>query len=129
MSKEKKQAVVPVRDERNNDMLLTTTPSVEGYRIRKYGPLVASEAVIGTNVFRDFFAGITDVLGGRSGSFQNALRDAREWLLHELQEQAEAAGCNAVLSVDIDYGEISGNNKTMLLVAAQGTAVYIEPNV
>ena len=108
-------------------MLLTTTQFVEGYRIRKYGPLVAAEAVMGTNLFRDFFAAVRDVVGGRSGTFQNALADARELILRELQEQAEAAGCNAVLAIDIDYGEISGNGKTMLMVAAQGTAVFIEP--
>ncbi len=108
-------------------MLMTTAPVVEGYRIRKYGPLVASEAVMGTNIFRDFFAKVTDVVGGRSGAFQNALSDARQMLLKELQEQAEAAGCNAVIAIDLDYGEISGSGKTMLMVAAQGTAVFIEP--
>lgn len=108
-------------------MLLATTPMVEGYRIRKYGPLVASEAVMGTNVFRDYFAKVRDVVGGRSGSFQNALADAREDILHEIQVQAQAAGCNAIIGIDIDYGEISGNGKTMLLIAVQGTAVYIEP--
>jgi uncharacterized protein YbjQ (UPF0145 family) len=108
-------------------MLLSTTPFVEGYRIRKYGPLVAAEAVMGTNIFRDFFAKVRDVVGGRSGAFQSALADARELILREIQSQAEAAGCNAVIGIDIDYGEISGNGKTMLMVAAQGTAVFIEP--
>ncbi|MBI1308729.1 MAG: heavy metal-binding domain-containing protein [Proteobacteria bacterium] len=108
-------------------MLLTTTPYVEGYRIRKYGPLVASEAVMGTNIFRDFFAKVRDVVGGRSGSFQNALGDARELILREISQQAEQAGCNAVIGIDLDYGEISGSGKTMLMVAVQGTAVFIEP--
>ena len=108
-------------------MLVTTTPYVEGYRIRKYGPLVAAEAVMGTNLFRDFFAKVRDVVGGRSGSFQNALADARELVLHEMSQQAEEAGCNAVIGVDLDYGQISGGDKTMLVVAAQGTAVFIEP--
>ena len=108
-------------------MLLSTTNHVEGYRIRKYGPLVASEAVMGTNIFRDYFAKIRDVVGGRSGSFQNALTDAREKILHEIQIQAQEAACNAVIGIDIDYGEISGSGKTMLMVAVQGTAVYIEP--
>lgn len=108
-------------------MLLATTPSVEGYRVRKYGPLVAAEAVMGTNMFRDYFAKVRDVVGGRSGSFQNALADAREEILHEIQVQAQEAGCNAVIGIDIDYGEISGSGKTMLMVAVQGTAVYIEP--
>lgn len=108
-------------------MLLSTTPFVEGYRIRKYGPLVASEAVMGTNIFRDFFAKVRDVVGGRSGAFQDALADAREMILREISEQAEAAGCNAVIGIDLDYGEISGGEKTMLMVAVQGTAVFIEP--
>lgn len=108
-------------------MLLTTAPVVEGYRIRKYGPLVAAEAVMGTNIFRDFFAKVRDVVGGRSGAFQSALADARELVLRELQEQTQAAGCNAVIAIDIDYSEISGSGKTMLMVAAQGTAVFIEP--
>jgi uncharacterized protein YbjQ (UPF0145 family) len=108
-------------------MLLTTTPFVEGYRIRKYGPLVASEVVMGTNIFRDFFAKVRDVVGGRSGTFQNALADARELVLREIQEQANAAGCNAVIGIDLDYGEVSGGDKTMLMVAVQGTAVFIEP--
>jgi uncharacterized protein YbjQ (UPF0145 family) len=108
-------------------LLLITAPFVEGYRIRKYGPLVAAEAVMGTNIFRDFFAKVRDVVGGRSGAFQSAMADARELILKEIEKQAEAAGCNAVISIDIDYGEISGSGKTMLMVAVQGTAVFIEP--
>ncbi len=108
-------------------MLLVTTDIVQGYRIRKYGPLVAAEAVMGTNIFRDFFAKVRDVVGGRSGAFQASLADARELILREISEQAEAAGCNAVIGLDIDYGEVSGSGKTMLMVAAQGTAVMVEP--
>ena len=108
-------------------MLLITAPFVEGYRIRKYGPLVAAEAVMGTNIFRDFFAKVRDVVGGRSGAFQSAMADARELILKEISEQAEAAGCNAIIAIDIDYGEISGSGKTMLMLAVQGTAVFIEP--
>ena len=108
-------------------MLLTTAPFVEGYRVRRYGPLVAAEAVMGTNIFRDYFAKVRDVVGGRSGSFQSALADARETILQEIQLQAEKAECNAIIGIDLDYGEMSGSGKTMLMVAAQGTAVYIEP--
>src|ERR1700753_2960904 len=100
-------------------MLLTTSPFVEGYRIRKYGPLVAAEAVMGTNIFRDFFAKVRDVVGGRSRAFQSALANARELTLREVSEQAERAGCNAVIAIDIDYGEISGGGMTMLMVAVQ----------
>lgn len=108
-------------------MLLTTTFYVEGYRIRSYGPLVAAEAVMGTNIFKDYFAKVRDVVGGRSGAFQSALGEAREQILHEIQVQAQKSNCNAVIGIDIDYGEISGKDKNMLLVAVQGTAVYIEP--
>ncbi len=108
-------------------MLLTTTPYVEGYRIRRYGPLVAAEAVVGTNLFRDYFAKVRDVVGGRSGAFQNALAESREWIMDEIQKQAQKADCNAVIGIDLDYGEISGKDKNMLMVAVQGTAVYIEP--
>tara|TARA_Y100001960_G_C14726895_1_gene855422 strand:+ start:654 stop:986 length:333 start_codon:yes stop_codon:yes gene_type:complete len=108
-------------------MLLTTTPYVEGYVIKKYGPLVASEAVMGTNLFRDYFAAIRDVVGGRSGAFQTSLQEARMVTLKEIEDQAKKAGCNAVIGMDIDYSEVSGKDRTMLVVAVQGTAVYIEP--
>lgn len=108
-------------------MLLTTTPYIEGYVIKKYGPLVAAEAVMGTNLFRDYFAKVRDVVGGRSGAFQTALQEARMVILKEIEDQAKKAGCNAVIAIDLDYGEVSGKDKNMLVVAAQGTAVYIEP--
>lgn len=108
-------------------MLLTTAPYVEGYSIRRYGPLVCSEAVMGTNLFRDYFAKVRDVMGGRSGAFQSALAEARDSILHDVQMQAKQADCNAIIGIDLDYGEISGKDKTMLMVAVQGTAVYIEP--
>jgi uncharacterized protein YbjQ (UPF0145 family) len=108
-------------------MLITTTPFVEGYRIRRYGPIVAAEAVMGTNIFRDYFAKVRDMVGGRSGALQTALEDARRQLLREVQAQAEQADCNAIIGVDIDYGDIAGHDKNMLMVAIQGTAVYIEP--
>tara|TARA_R110000868_G_scaffold189695_2_gene433129 strand:- start:173724 stop:174056 length:333 start_codon:yes stop_codon:yes gene_type:complete len=108
-------------------MLMTTTPFVEGYRIRRYGPLVASEAVMGTNLFKDYFAKIRDVVGGRSGAFQSSLADARESIMLEVQEQAKKSDCNAIIGIDLDYGEVSGKDRTMLVVAITGTAVYIEP--
>lgn len=108
-------------------MLITTTPFVEGYRIRRYGPIVAAEAVMGTNIFRDYFAKVRDMVGGRSGALQTALQDARQQILREIQAQAEQADCNAIIGIDIDYGDISGHDKNMLMVAVQGTAVYIEP--
>ena len=108
-------------------MLLTTTPFVEGYSIRRYGPVVASEAVMGTNLFRDYFAKVRDVMGGRSGAFQSSLRDARDSVVHEIMLQAKKSDCNAVIGIDFDYGEVSGKDKNMLMVAVTGTAVYIEP--
>ncbi len=108
-------------------MLITTTPYIEGYTIRRYGPLVCAEAVMGTNIFKDYFAKIRDVVGGRSGAFQSALKEAREAIIKEVEIQAQKADCNAIIGLDIDYSEISGGGKTMLMVAAQGTAVYIEP--
>lgn len=108
-------------------MLLTTTPFVEGYTIRRYGPLVAAEAVMGTNLFKDYFAKVRDVMGGRSGAFQNSLKDARDAVFYEAQVQAKEADCNAIIGIDVDYGEISGKDRTMLMVAVTGTAVYIEP--
>lgn len=108
-------------------MLITTTPFIEGYRIRRYGPIVAAEAVMGTNIFRDYFAKIRDMVGGRSGALQTALQDARQQIFQEIAAQAEQADCNAIIGIDIDYGDISGRDKNMLMVAVQGTAVYIEP--
>lgn len=108
-------------------MLMTTTPFVEGYTVRRYGPMVAAEAVMGTNLFKDYFAKVRDVMGGRSGAFQNSLKDARDAVMYEVQVQAKDADCNAIIGVDVDYGEISGKDRTMLMVAITGTAVYIEP--
>lgn len=108
-------------------MLMTTTPFVEGYRIRRFGTLVASEAVMGTNLFKDYFAKVRDVMGGRSGAFQSSLSEAREAVLQEVQEQAAKQDCNAIIGIDLDYSEVSGKDKNMLVVAVTGTAVYIEP--
>ena len=83
-------------------MLIPTTPCIEGYRITRYGPLVTAEVVMGTNLFKDYFAKISDVVGGRSGSFQKSLSDAREFVLGEVEKQALAADCNAIIAVDIE---------------------------
>ncbi len=105
-------------------MIVTTTPSVEGNRIIGYRGVVVGEAIMGANVFRDVFASITDIVGGRSGAYETKLQDARETALRELEQRAKDAGANAVVGVDLDY-EVVGDS--MLMVSASGTAVTIEP--
>ena len=102
-------------------MIITTTPSVEGRRITDYRGVVVGEAILGANVFRDIFAGTTDIIGGRSGAYEQELGRARAVALQELEERAAAVGANAVVGVDLDYEVI--NN--MLMVSASGTAVVL----
>lgn len=106
-------------------MLVTTTPTVEGKRIVRYCGVVAGEAILGANIFKDLFAGLRDIVGGRSGAYERELQRAREIALQELEERATAAGANAVVGVDLDY-EVLGQNNSMLMVSASGTAVVIE---
>lgn len=106
-------------------MLVTTTNTVENRNVRDYKGVVTGEAILGANVFRDFFAGIRDIVGGRSGGYEKALRKARQIALDEMQEEAERLGANAVIGVDIDY-ETVGESGSMLMVSASGTAVVIE---
>ncbi|MBD3764697.1 MAG: heavy metal-binding domain-containing protein, partial [Rhodobacterales bacterium] len=98
-----------------------TTPNVEGYQIAEYKGIVVGEAILGANVFRDIFAGITDIVGGRSGAYEKSLAEARAAALGELEDRARALGANAVVGVDLDYEVI--NN--MLMVSASGTAVRL----
>jgi uncharacterized protein YbjQ (UPF0145 family) len=104
-------------------MIVTTTPTVEGRRITDYRGIVVGEAILGTNIFRDFFSQISDVVGGRSGAYESQLQEARETALHELEERAIAAGGTAVVGVDLDY-EVVGDS--MLMVSASGTAVVLD---
>ncbi len=106
-------------------MLVTTTSSLQDKRIARYLGIVSGETIIGANVFRDFFAGIRDIVGGRSGSYEEVLRQAKETALKEMQQQAMAMGANAVIGVDLDY-ETVGSNGSMLMVTASGTAVVVE---
>jgi uncharacterized protein YbjQ (UPF0145 family) len=103
-------------------MIVTTTPSIEGRRITAYHGIVVGEAILGANVFRDIFAGITDIIGGRSGAYEVELGRAREIALSELGDRARDLGGNAVVGVDLDYEVI--NN--MLMVSASGTSVTVE---
>lgn len=105
-------------------MILSTTPTIDGYTIREYRGVVTGETIIGANVFKDFFAGIRDIVGGRAGSYEKVLRDARDSSMQEMMRQAQAMGANAVVGIDIDY-ETIGANGSMLMVAVSGTAVVI----
>jgi uncharacterized protein YbjQ (UPF0145 family) len=106
-------------------MQVTTTPSIEGRRITKYCGVVAGEAILGANVFKDVFAGIRDLVGGRSATYERELQQAREMALEEMQQKAAEMGANAVVGVDLDY-EVLGQGNGMLMVSASGTAVVIE---
>ena len=106
-------------------MLVTTTNTIDGRRISAYKGLVAGEAILGANLFRDLFASIRDIVGGRAGAYEKVLNDARETAIAEMTDKASALGANAVIGVDIDY-ETVGQNGSMLMVTAAGTAVVVE---
>ena len=103
-------------------MIVTTTPSIEGRRIARYHGIVTGEAILGANIFRDLFAQVRDIVGGRSAAYEQELGRARETALREMEERAAIAGANAIVGVDLDYEVI--NN--MLMVSASGTAVTIQ---
>ena len=105
-------------------MILTTTGNVDGHRVTAYHGIVVGEAIMGANIVRDFFASITDMVGGRSGAYESKLQEARETALRELGERSKRLGANAVIGVDLDY-EVVG--ESMLMVSASGTAVTIAP--
>ena len=105
-------------------MILSTTPTIEGHTIREYKGVVTGETIIGANIVRDFFAGIRDVVGGRSASYEEVLIEAKETSLKEMTRRAQALGANAVVGIDIDY-ETIGNSGSMLMVATSGTAVVL----
>ena len=105
-------------------MILTTTPSVEGKTITKYCGIITGEAILGANIFRDFFAGVRDIVGGRSGAYEKELGKARQIALEELETEATKVGANAVVGVDLDY-EVVGQGGSMLMVSVSGTAVVL----
>jgi uncharacterized protein YbjQ (UPF0145 family) len=107
------------------NIILTTTPTLEGKKITNYYGIVTGEAIIGANLFRDIFAGIRDIVGGRSGSYEEVLREAKTNALNEMEENARRLGANAVVGIDLDY-ETVGTNGSMLMVTASGTAVSTE---
>ncbi len=106
-------------------MLVTTTPTIEGKRITAYYGIISGETIIGANIIRDFLAGVRDIVGGRSGSYEEVLREAKDVALREMQDNARALGANAVIGVDLDYETVGGSG-SMLMVTACGTAVWIE---
>lgn len=108
-------------------MICVTTTTIEGHPVTRYIGIVTGEAILGANIFRDFFAGIRDIVGGRSAAYERELRQARDIALTDLQDSARSMGANAVIGVDIDYESISmGRGGGMLMVSVSGTAVVID---
>ena len=105
-------------------MIITTTPSVEGHAVEDYLGIVTGEAIMGANMFKDMFAGIRDIVGGRAGAYEEELRRAKDIALQEMTDKARQLGANAILSIDLDY-ETVGSNGSMLMVSASGTAVRV----
>ena len=107
-------------------MLITTTHTLDGQQIAEYLGLVSGEAILGANIFKDFFAGIRDIVGGRSAAYEQELRKAKDIAIREMTESAVALGGNAIVGVDLDYETIgSGQGSHMLMVSASGTAVRV----
>ncbi|MFA0440287.1 hypothetical protein BCU70_19165 [Vibrio sp. 10N.286.49.C2] len=106
-------------------MIVTTTQTIEGKRVVAYKGVIAGEAILGANVFKDMFAGLRDIVGGRSGTYERELQRAREIALKELEQKAADMGANAVVGVDLDY-EVLGSGNGMLMVSASGTAVVVD---
>jgi len=106
-------------------MLLSTTSTLEGKNIREYKGIVFGETIIGANIFKDIFANIRDIVGGRSGSYEQVLQEARETSMKELVYRAQNMGANGVIGIDVDY-EVIGGSGSMLMVSVSGTAVVVE---
>ena len=106
-------------------MIVTTTHNIEGRAVERYLGIVTGEAILGANLFRDIFANIRDIVGGRSAAYEKELAQARDIALQEMQDRAQQMGANAVLGVDLDY-EVLGQANGMLMVSASGTAVVVK---
>lgn len=104
-------------------MITTTTPTIEGHPIREYLGIVTGETIIGANIVKDFMASIRDIIGGRSGSYEKVIREAKETSMNEMQQKAMKMGANAIVAIDIDYETVGGGS--MLMVTTSGTAVVI----
>ena len=107
-------------------MLLTSTPNIEGKKIVKYIGLVCGDAILGANIFKDIFASITDIIGGRSAAYEKELRRAKELAIDEMKQEARHLGANAIVGIDIDYETISSGSGNMLIVNTNRTAVVYE---
>ncbi len=105
-------------------MIVTTTPTIEGKTIHEYKGIVTGEAILGANIFKDIFAGIRDIVGGRSATYENELRSAKDIALREMEDRALSLGANAIVGVDLDYENL-GASGGMLMVTASGTAVVV----
>ena len=105
-------------------MIVSTTHSIEGRPVRDYKGVVTGEAILGAHVFRDLFAGVRDIVGGRSGAYEKSLREARQIAFREAEEEAVKLGANALIGVDIDY-EVIGEKGSMMMVSVSGTAVSV----
>ena len=106
-------------------MIMTTTPAIEGKKVRTYLGIVSGEAILGANLFKDLFASVRDIVGGRSAAYEQELIKAREIALKEVENEAARRGANAVIGIDLDY-EVVGQGGSMLMVTACGTAVALE---
>ena len=107
-------------------MIVSTTPTIEGRQVAEYKGVVTGEAILGTNIFRDIFASIRDIVGGRSGSYEEALSEARDIAIAEMEQEALSRGADAVIGIDLDYENITaGSGGSMLMVSASGTAVVL----
>jgi uncharacterized protein YbjQ (UPF0145 family) len=107
-------------------MLVVTTNTLEGRQVREYLGLVSGEAILGANIFKDFFAGIRDIVGGRSAAYEKELQKAKDLAIAEMTTQATSLGANAVIGVDLDFETIGGQGSNMLMVCAAGTAVVVD---
>lgn len=106
-------------------MIVTTTDGIDGKQVTQYLGLVSGEAIMGTNLFRDFFASIRDIVGGRSGAYEKSLKEGKDTAIQDMIAEAQLLGADAIVGVDLDYEVIGGDQKTMLMVSANGTAVKL----
>ena len=121
--KPKKQIESEKINSKSNEIILTTAPTLEGYQVTETLEVITAECAFGMNIIRDVFASFTDFFGGRSNSTQQVLRDARKQCLYELKKEAADLGADAVIAIDLDYSEFTGQGKSMLFLVASGTAV------